>query len=286
MKKKAVFTGPEGKMQIRNFYSGLLTYWFTPNNQSYLETSYGETFVISSGAEADFPVVLLHGSGSNSAMWAEEAAILSKQYRVYALDIPGECGNSCEYRLPWTGSSLSGWLCEVLSSLNIEKCILVGCSLGGWIATDYALRFPDKVKSLVLLAPAGFTPVKMSTVFRIMMLTFTGKKGREKIAELIYHGRKPGEEERLFASLASKYFIPSREILPLFSDEQLRSIKPPLLYLGGDHDCFYNSFAAVDRLEGLLPGAEVRILENTGHVLSGNGEIIYEFLKNTVNESV
>jgi len=284
MKEKSVFRSAEGKDEIRKYYSDILDLWTVSMSRQIINTSAGETFIISGGPEKGNPVLLLHGTGSNSAMWTGTFAALSKHYRVHAIDIPGECGLSSEFRPAWQGSVFAGWLNEVLDQLEAMNPVLVGCSLGAWIAGEYAFRFPGNSGGLVLLAPGGLTPVKTGALLRIMMLSFTGRRGFEKISSLVYGPFSPGPEVQNFSELVNKHFIPAREALPLFSEDDLRAISCPLCYLGGDRDFFYNSLAAAGKIERCVPHAEIHVLKNTGHVLDGNDELILRFIDNINHE--
>ena len=100
------------------------------------------------------PLILLHGAGANTTMWMGDVASWSQDFRVYAVDIPGEPGESAPVRPPRVGDTYAEWLDDVLAGLSVERAAFVGNSLGGWHALDYAIRRPAKVEKLVLLAPA------------------------------------------------------------------------------------------------------------------------------------
>ena len=98
-------------------------------------------------------VVFIHGWASSSRMWLRELGAFGGQYRCLALDLPGH-GLSTKPPLPWY--SLDGFVSltyEFIHALRAEPACLVGHSLGGSIALDYALRYPDDVNALVLVNP-------------------------------------------------------------------------------------------------------------------------------------
>ena len=100
-----------------------------PFGQQYVETAFGQTFILTAGCESNPPVILLHGSCSNSAFWFPEIIALSNAYRVYAADIIGEAGNSEEYRPDIDSDAFALWMNDVLNALNIESSVLIGNSL-------------------------------------------------------------------------------------------------------------------------------------------------------------
>jgi pimeloyl-ACP methyl ester carboxylesterase len=92
----SVFKTDAGRDKIRTYYDRVLSRF--PFGQRYVKTAYGQTFMLTAGQEENPPVILLHGSCSNSAFWFPEIMALSGQFMVYAVDIIGEAGNSCEFR--------------------------------------------------------------------------------------------------------------------------------------------------------------------------------------------
>ncbi|MCX2889760.1 alpha/beta fold hydrolase [Pseudomonas sp. DCB_BI] len=99
-------------------------------------------------------VVLLHGIGSGAASWLQVALGLCPQARVIAWDAPGY-GQSAP--LPMARPRASDYatrLADLLDALAVERCVLVGHSLGAMIAAAFAQRHPARVSELVLLSPA------------------------------------------------------------------------------------------------------------------------------------
>ena len=85
--KNSVFKTEEGRDRFRAYYNGVLSQF--PFGQQYIETGFGQTFILTAGLESNPPIILLHGSCSNSAFWFPEIIAMSKDYRVYAVDIIG-----------------------------------------------------------------------------------------------------------------------------------------------------------------------------------------------------
>jgi pimeloyl-ACP methyl ester carboxylesterase len=94
--RNSVFKSAESRENFRAVYADILSRF--PFGQQYVDTAYGRTFVLFSGTDGKPPVVLLHGSCSNSVFMAPEMLALSADYRVYAVDIVGEAGNSADIR--------------------------------------------------------------------------------------------------------------------------------------------------------------------------------------------
>ena len=146
MTANTIYKSSAGQEKIMALYSKVLAHWPVPYQHMILPTKYGDTFVIASGDTFAPPLVLVHGSGSNSATWAYDVIEYSKCFRVYAVDIPGEPGRSGQDRFSWNGPAFSEWLDDVLNELKVDKVILGGISLGGWVTLKYAIDKPERIE--------------------------------------------------------------------------------------------------------------------------------------------
>jgi pimeloyl-ACP methyl ester carboxylesterase len=96
------------------------------------------------------PVVLLHAGIADRRMWDRQLEALAEHYRVLRFDRRG-FGQSPLTDGPYTHhEDLRG----LLDGLDIERASLVGCSMGGGAAIDFALRYPERVRALVLVGSA------------------------------------------------------------------------------------------------------------------------------------
>jgi pimeloyl-ACP methyl ester carboxylesterase len=95
------------------------------------------------------PIVLLHSGGADLRDWQFIAPQLAQNYRVVTFDGRG-AGKSPPLLEP---ANFVEDLKKLLDHLNIDRAVLVGHSIGGQIATDFALAYPDRVSKLVLVAP-------------------------------------------------------------------------------------------------------------------------------------
>lgn len=102
-------------------------------------------------------LVFLHGSWNDGSQWLPLVEHLSRNYHCLAPDLLG-FGESERPKLHYSIELQVECLAEYLEALKLRQIYLVGHSLGGWIASSYALRFPDQVKGLILLSPEGVQP--------------------------------------------------------------------------------------------------------------------------------
>jgi len=136
-------------------YEAMMARWPMPYKALNVPTRHGNTFVIVGGKEAAPALLLLHGAGTNSIMWAGDVAEYGCQYQVYAVDLLGEPGKSAPHRPAWDGPAYAEWLEDVLDNLKIERATLIGLSQGGWTALKFAVYEPERVEKLVLLTQAA-----------------------------------------------------------------------------------------------------------------------------------
>ena len=81
-----------------------------------------------------------------------------------------------------------------------------------------------------------------------------------------------------FINLIFENFIPITGELPIYTDDELKRLKMPLIYAVGENDTIIDVEASADRLTKLLPSAQIHILKNCGHAIMNAAEILLPFL--------
>jgi pimeloyl-ACP methyl ester carboxylesterase len=220
---------------LHEHYRDLLRHWPVPSEQLIVPTRLGDTFVVASGRSGARPLVLLHGSGSTSAMWLADVPSYVDSHRVYAVDIPGEPGLSVWARPRLRSGAYAEWLGDVLDALELDRTSVLGNSLGGWLAADFASRHPDRVERLVLLSPSGIGRQKIGVALLTLLLTPLGRYGRELSLRLVLGTHlPPGMAE--FVHLIHKHVRARREPVPRLTDEALARLTMPVLAIVGGRD--------------------------------------------------
>ena len=101
------------------------------------------------GPDSGQPLLLLEGLGYDSWMWFRQLPELSKNYKCIVVDNRG-VGKSSKPDFPYETKMFAKDAIGVLNHLNIQKVHILGISLGGFIAQEIALSYPDKVISLII----------------------------------------------------------------------------------------------------------------------------------------
>jgi len=226
-------------------------------------------------------LVLLHGSFSSLHTFDSWSNILQEQFTVVRLDLPafgltGPMAQDC-YTMPTYIKHLQ----EFLRVIGIDKCAIAGSSLGGWIAWEYALHFPDQVEKLILVDSAGFTdkytlplPFRMAkTPFINRVIKFAVRKSllEEFVKEVYFNKSKVNDE------LIDRYYdLFTREgnqeaFLKLVNNKykdktrHLKKLPMPTLILWGKED----SWIPVDhahRFHEAIPHNDLIIYDLVGHL--------------------
>jgi pimeloyl-ACP methyl ester carboxylesterase len=277
-----IYKSEAGARLIAQRCREFLKFWPQPTREIRVATRYGETFVVSCGRDAAPALLLLHGSGSNSAMWIRDAAVWAQKFKVHAVDLIGEAGLSAESRPPMNSDAYALWLDDVLKALALDRFAMIGISLGGWLAVDYATRHPARVDRLVLMVPGGIGRQRLSFVFKILPLLLLGDWGRKKAMHLVIGPRASGPSGQQlyvdFMLLVQRHFRPRMQRLPLFSDEALRQLKMPVFAILGAKDAILDSAHTQQRLARHVPHAQIAYLAGVGHGIFGQNAAILDFL--------
>ena len=158
------------------------------------------------------PLLLIHGTSSSLRTWDGVTAQLKNQYRIIRFDLPGFGLTGPNPNRDYSTSYYNQVIDSLLSALHVSRVIIVGNSLGGSIATQYAIYQPGKVRGLVLVDAAGLPPAKKTTgaigfklaqmpVINRLLTIITPRELVKKSLQDAY-----GDTEKVTDSLTTQYF--------------------------------------------------------------------------------
>jgi pimeloyl-ACP methyl ester carboxylesterase len=206
-------------------------------------------------------------------------AVYSRDYRVYAVDLPGEPGKSAPVYLDWNGAAWSDWLGEVLDALNIRQATLGGISQGAFTALKFATAHPERVTALALITPGGVVPDRASFIARAIFWSLFGERGTRRIVRLMFGQQSvPAGVEDIVVKI-SRAFRPRLGLLPLFTDDDLRRLTMPVLMMGGTHDVLRDNPKIAARLRQFVSDLTVHIVPGGGHALLNTAGEVQAFLQ-------
>ncbi|GAA2793761.1 alpha/beta fold hydrolase [Saccharopolyspora taberi] len=283
---RGIYRSETGARLLREQYQHALQHWPVDNQHHRIPTPEGETFVVTSGPATAPPLVLLHGSGANTTQWSDRISSLAEHFRVHAVDLIGEPGLSAPARPPLASDRHARWLDAVLDALGIQQTPIMGISLGGWIALDYATRRPGRVRRLALTCPLGIGRQKTGFLLTTALLGLLGERGRRRSVTTTLGPGLSALPPELAGPVVDQVRLVSRnyryrmEKLPVFDDTALRRLTMPLHVLLGERDVMVDSRHARQRLRTTAPHATVQVLPGVGHFIPPQEAAELAFLTN------
>jgi pimeloyl-ACP methyl ester carboxylesterase len=209
------------------------------------------------------PIILIHGLGNSAEVWAFMALLLSKEYLVYALDLPG-FGKT---PLASEGTSVRThvlYLQRFLDTLGYPRVTLVGNSLGGWIATHFAAQYPERVSHLYLLNSAGLRREQMNSPYAIDRVAARRSMKHIWGHEMPLPGFLLDAVVRISQLPAYVSFIegydPQEEL-----DEVLPQVQVPTTLIWGTRDGLFPSTFAYE-FHTSIANSELILLDGVGHM--------------------
>jgi pimeloyl-ACP methyl ester carboxylesterase len=225
------------------------------------------------------PVVLIHGGQLDCRMWDDQFAVFARQFRVIRYDVRGFGGSFRPDALYSDAEDLAG----LLDYLKVSKAHVVGLSLGGRIAIDFAVSHPARVSSLTLAGPglAGYEPPDgTETDLRMWnIIKAVRDEGPEKatalwlkdpfMAPAMEQARLVSGLERIARENAHCWLenpVLQRSPKPLAAT-RLGEIKVPTLLIIGDRDV-PQAKATVETLEKGIDGSKKVAIKDAGHMVN------------------
>ncbi|UTW54717.1 alpha/beta fold hydrolase [Kordiimonas sp. SCSIO 12610] len=232
------------------------------------------------GPESAQPIILLHGFSFSLESWDTWATDLKKSYRVIRYDLLGHGLTGADPQTRYAPNERAHFLDDVMQALDIDNAILGGNSLGGLVAWKYALKNPNSVKALILVAPGGYS------------INGVTDKAVEAPAAVKAYFRNPSEIGVQY-SLSRLYANPSlvtperikqaKDMLTLNSNgeeliksiaeftlpdptDDLSNINTPTLILWGAKDMIIPNDHG-ERFENALMNSKLIEYDNAGHIL-------------------
>ena len=244
-----------------------------------VETSFGQTFVRIGGPADAPPLVLLPGANATSLMWLPNIEALSESFRTYAVDNIYDFGRSVFTRRFKTSDDFVDWLDDLFDGLDLGDSInIMGLSYGGWLTSQYAIRFPERIDKIVLLAPAATVlPFRTEFLKNATLSLIPHRKYVKKTMFVVLEDLvKKDEAGRVMAEdLVELMFISQRcfkpKMLPgptVLTDIELQNLNFPTLYLVGENEKIYSPQEAIQRLNRIAPQINTVLIPKAGHDLT------------------
>ena len=230
------------------------------------------------------PLLLIHGTSSSLRTWDGVTAQLKNQYRIIRFDLPGFGLTGPNPNRDYSTRYYNQVIDSLLTALHVSRVIIVGNSLGGAIATQYAIYQPGKVRGLILVDAAGLPPAKKTSgaigfklaqmpVINRLLTVITPRVLVKKSLQDAY-----GDTEKVTDSLTNQYFdMLTREGNRKALAERMRqswqeknsnfllNVQAPTLIVWGSKDRLIPVENAA-LFQQKIKNTQVHIWDNLGHV--------------------
>lgn len=233
------------------------------NNLSYIDQGTGAS------------LLLVHGLGSCKEDWHPQIESLAKEYRVIALDLRGH-GASSKPRIGYSIRQFTDDVLTFMDALELSHVHLIGFSLGGMIAQQFAVDYPQRLCSVTVI---NATPsvvldnwqVRKMFWSRLLFIQFRGVK---YMAKLIAKNNFPAPEqaqlreqvEQQFArNDKAAYFRSTRALINWDVRPKLNNISCPMLVISSDMD--YTPVSAKQLLVDAVSNARLEVIPDARHLL-------------------
>ena len=273
------FRSERAKERYHLYYEDKAKKWPVDSETRMISTSYGQTYVRISGPADAPPMVLMHGANATSLSWIPNIKALTAKYRTYAVDNIYDFGLSIFTKKFRTPDDFVMWMDELFSALNLgERIRLVGLSYGGWLTSQYALHHAGRLDKIVMIAPAA-TVLPLgpnflkSALLSILPHRYFLQKGLKSILADLWkmegEGQDYANEWVDQVDLGLRSFKPKMLVSPtVLSDEELKSLEVPVLFMVGENEKIYSPQEALSRLRRTAPQIETALIPGAGHDLT------------------
>lgn len=246
------------------------------------------------------PLVLIPGFASGSWSWHWQRNDLPKCFRVITFDPRGVASSSLKAEAHVSIPKIAGDVAALLSELDLDSAHILGISFGGFVAQEFALRYPDRVRKLILASTSfgGPNHVMPSTDVLSAFSPTDGLNDVEKIRKHLTTAFSPdfirfhGSEVDLFCTFREENVVPEEvyrqqlaSAIAFNTEDRVGEIKPQTLVLTGDSDAVVPE-ANSRNLANAIPNATLGVIADGGHMaFVENAEEFNDFVKDFLKGS-
>ena len=221
------------------------------------------------------PVVFVHGLGGTSNVWSAQRIGLQKAYRVITLDLPGS-GRSSKHEQTYSMTRWAEQIDALAGQLGLDPFVLVGHSMATILAQNFAARFSQRVRGLVLCGPLTEPPPPAKEAF-VKRAETVLREGMLGVADQVLAGAlsagtresisaMPGLfREMLLSHDAPSYAAQCHALIGASAKAHQASVRCPTLILVGDQDAV-TPMANCRAIAAAVPKARIRVIPSTAHL--------------------
>jgi pimeloyl-ACP methyl ester carboxylesterase len=232
------------------------------------------------------PLILIPAGGSHTSTWRFNIGALSRSHEVWTLDLPGSGYSDKPATFSYTHRSYAEFLRDFMTTMGIPKSVVAGQSLGGTVALEFALDFPERTAGLVLIDaggyPRGVTAGALNPlvhrVTNAILMSFSSYPASVKgffhyiyydpapfsrdsafVAEICDINRTPNARDAFYRMQRALHFD-----FALADVTRIKSVAVPTLIVWGRNDRIVNVRTAT-RFQQDIAGSQLVVIDDAGH---------------------
>lgn len=227
-----------------------------------------------------YPLLMIMGITARGSVWEDHLVYWSQFFECIIVDNRG-VGLSSVPDGEYTSLEMAQDYAALLDDLNIDRCHVIGCSMGSIIGQQLAIHFPDKVNKLILMCPWAYCDQRTKSIFEVMVhckTHFNPAEFSHFIQTLIYSNEtwaKPGKVDEFTADQQDALTDDLPQSLQGLKGqaaacihhsvlEDLAHIPHPTLIIGGKDDAFIPAWMA-EEMATTIPNADIHLYPKSGH---------------------
>ena len=231
---------------------------------AYIDRNGVKIYYTIQGPEGALPLLLSHGHAAATPMWEQQVAAIKKTYRIITWDLRGHGQSDCpEDQNQYTVEHTLDDIAAILDACNIDKAVIGGHSLGGVMALQFQLKYPERVLALAILnSGPGFRNNAVRDKWNQGCERTASSLERKGLAALSKSNEVHAEWHKDVSGLVGAARGMMRQEDSRMIDN-LSNIKVPVLVLVGAQDEAF--LGAADYMEKKIPRLKKVIINNAGH---------------------
>ncbi len=236
------------------------------------------------------PVILVHGFGSNKEGWIAQFGPLSEHFKVIRFDNRNG-GNSDRPNYPNTAEMLADDVRGLMDYLKIEKSYIIGWSLGGIIVQHFAIKYPNRIKKIILINTVMGAPDNQGVEMLKRNHIKTLEERKKDPIQAFWNGTHLGyyysfrkemrtnPKKKFFGLWSVEDLIRYENLNPLtpqdiinqstalfqkITNQDLQQIKNPTLLIASSHDKLTSSNSMIE-MHNTIPNSTLTVINKAGH---------------------
>ena len=288
-----LFNSVQAKREILQLYDAKLDSLTIDYEYLEVDTTFGKTNIIATGAPENPPIIIVHGSNGCAPIALETYANLHKKFRVFAVDVLAQPNKSAETRLSMKDDSYGKWMNEIIADLKIDLVTMAGFSFGGLIILKTLEHDESKISEVYLSAPAYIVngnPLKALFKVFIPMKRYMKTKKVKYVEKFLSHLFTDRDEFAI--EFLSKVFLEfDMDFTPVsvIDANKAREITTPITLFAAQNDILFPGKKMIKRAVKIFPSLrESTLLEHSKHVQNKDQNEVIEsiIIENNISLNV